>query len=83
MVQRQQPKLTLSVDDGVVRRAKRYARARGTSISRLVERFLDLVATDTVKGTPRKEASILRRLRGSLRGVSGDDYRRYGERNHR
>lgn len=54
MVQRQTSKLTLSVDDGVVRRAKRYARARGTSISRLVERFLALVATDTIKETPRK-----------------------------
>jgi hypothetical protein len=30
-------KLTLSVDEKVVRGAKRYAAARGTSVSRLVE----------------------------------------------
>jgi len=30
-------KLTLSVDEGVVERAKRYAAGRGTSVSRLVE----------------------------------------------
>ena len=38
------PKLTLSVDEKVVRGAKRYAAARGTSVSRLVERYLDLLS---------------------------------------
>ena len=38
------PKLTLSVDEEVVRRAKRCAAARGTSVSRLVERYLDLLS---------------------------------------
>jgi len=38
------PKLTLSVDERVVRGAKRYAAARGTSVSRLVERHLDLLS---------------------------------------
>ena len=36
------PKLTLGVDERVVRGAKRYAAARGTSVSRLVERYVDL-----------------------------------------
>lgn len=38
------PKLTLSVDKKVVRGAKRYAATRGTSVSRLVERYLDLLS---------------------------------------
>ena len=38
------PKLTLSVDEKVVRSAKRYAAAQGTSVSRLVERYLDLLS---------------------------------------
>ena len=38
------PKLTLSVDARVVTRAKRYARTRGTSVSRLVETLLDAVS---------------------------------------
>ena len=33
-------KLTLSVDPAVVRRAKKYAAARGTSVSRLVTTYL-------------------------------------------
>jgi hypothetical protein len=40
------PTLTLNVDERVVREgvrgAKRYAAARGTSVSRLVDRYLDL-----------------------------------------
>ena len=33
------PRLTLSVDEKIVRRAKRYAAARGTSLSRLLEGY--------------------------------------------
>ena len=48
-------KLTLSVDQAVVQRAKRYARARRTSVSRLVERFLDLITRDRqATGSARK-----------------------------
>lgn len=37
-------KLTLSVDEGVVERAKQYAANNGTSVSRLVEQYLDSVS---------------------------------------
>ena len=37
-------KLTLSVEESVVDRAKEYAAARGTSVSRLVEDYLRLIA---------------------------------------
>lgn len=36
-------KLTLSVDHAVIVRAKRYAAAHHTSVSQLVERYLDLL----------------------------------------
>jgi hypothetical protein len=74
-------KLTLSVDERVIARAKRHARIQGTSVSKLVERMLDVAATspepvDT--GTP-----VLARLRGSLKGGSLADYHRYLEHKHR
>lgn len=58
------PKLTLSVDEKVVREARRYAAARGTSVSRLVERYLDLLSNP-----PRSDdqAPVLRLLRGAGR----------------
>jgi hypothetical protein len=37
-------KLTLSVDEGVVERAKQFAANNGTSVSRLVEQYLDSVS---------------------------------------
>jgi hypothetical protein len=67
-------KLTLSVDERVVRQAKRYARKRGTSVSQLVEDYLDLVSGP---GAGAEAPPVLRRLRGALKGVSEETYRRY------
>jgi hypothetical protein len=74
-------KLTLSVDERVVERAKRYARERGTSVSGLVEQLLDLAASgSTVAGVA---PPILSKLRGSIRKIDEKDYRRYLERKYR
>ena len=74
-------KLTLSVDERVVARAKQYARRRGTSVSGLVEQLLDLAASSSEHRdvTP----PVLSRLRGSIKGVDLDDYRRYLARKYR
>lgn len=68
------PKLTLSIDEGVIQRAKRYAEKRGTSVSRLVQQYLDLIArpSDGVEETP-----VLRQLRGILKKGSREDYQRH------
>jgi hypothetical protein len=73
-------KLTLSVDAQVVRDAKRYAAARGTSVSRLVERYLGLLAKP-----PKAEdrTPVLRMLRGAARGVSADAHRQHLDRKYR
>jgi len=68
------PKLTLSVDPGVVERAKRFAAQRRTSVSRLVTSFLDAVAR------PERDAEVppvLRSLRGSLKGTKIRHYRKH------
>jgi len=72
-------KLTLSVDERVVARAKRYAEDNGTSVSELVEKMLDLVA----RPAARRSAPVLDRLRGSIRRGSVADYRRYLQRKYR
>ena len=74
-------KLTLSVDEFVVVRAKDYARSRGTSVSRLVESMLDLLSA---RGRDRAETPpVLAKLRGSLKRGSVEDYRRHLERKYR
>ena len=77
-------KLTLSVDEAVVARAKRYATRRGTSVSRLVEQYLHLLSR--ARPNPDEQSPpVLTRLRGVLKGASGGaaDYRRYLERKYR
>jgi hypothetical protein len=72
-------KLTLSVDERVIVRAKRYARTRGTSVSKLVEQLLEGAASAADTSGPTATAPVLARLRGSLKGASPADYRRYLE----
>lgn len=78
------PKLTLSVDQEVVERAKRYAATRGTSVSRLVENYLDAVSRLRRAGE-RKLPPATRGLRGILKGgkYRREDYLDYLERKYR
>jgi hypothetical protein len=68
-------KLTLSVDDRVVLRAKQYAKRRGVSVSKMVEAYLGAVAEppSTVTGA----APILRSVRGTLKSADVDEYRKH------
>lgn len=75
-------KLTLTVDERVIARAKQHAAAHGTSISALVEEFLELIANPP---KPESPTPILDQWRGVLAGAYPDaeaaieDYHRYLE----
>lgn len=75
-------KLTLTVDEGVIAKAKEHAEVRGTSVSALVEEFLDLIANPPM---PKSPTPILDSWRGVLAGAYPDaeaaieDYHRYLE----
>jgi hypothetical protein len=77
-------KLTLSVDEKVVRGAKRYAAHYGTSVSRMVEDYLRLVSR-LVERPSEPMPPILARWHGVLKGSGLDisDYRRHVERKYR
>jgi hypothetical protein len=68
-------KLTLSVDDTVISRAKRYAKAHEVSISKMVEAYLAAVAGPTAR-VPA-DTPILRSLRGILKNADVKDYKRH------
>jgi len=72
-------KLTLSVDDRVVSRAKQYAKLRGVSVSEMVEAYLDAVGGAVGEpGSPAAGAApILRSVRGVLKNADGDAYRKH------
>ena len=68
-------KLTLSVDDRVVSRAKQYAKRRGVSVSEIVESYLAVVAKPPSRvpaGAP-----ILNSVRGVLKHADLDGYRKH------
>jgi hypothetical protein len=73
-------KLTLSIDEGVIKRARRYSREHNVSISRLVTNYLAGLAN----GEPDSRLSkTVRRLRGILPStVSVDEYRQHLEKKH-
>jgi hypothetical protein len=75
-----QTKLTLRLDEKLIRRAKNYAHRNGKSVSELVaELFLRLDASDSP--SQRELTPVVRRLAGSLAGssVNTADYRKHLE----
>jgi len=69
-------KLTLSVDEGVISRAKQYAERRGISISGMVEGYLNAVAEPSASATTGV-TPVLRALRGVLKHADIGDYREH------
>ena len=62
-------KVTVSIDDELIPRAKRSARRRGISLSELVEASLRSVTEE------RESTSFSQRWRGKFHPTGGDDQR--------
>jgi hypothetical protein len=77
-------KLTLRLDDELIREAKEYSQETGKSVSRLVEDYFAVIADRRTRREPRL-GSRVRALAGALEGseVTEDDYRRHLERKYR
>lgn len=73
------PKLTLSVDEDVVARAKAFAAQSGTSVSQLVERYLDFISRPTHGRFPKG----LRSVRGVLGRGDRETFRSHLEEKYR
>ena len=73
-------KLTLRLDERLIRNAKRYSTKSGKSVSKLVADYFALI--DTEEDIPGTEITPrVRSLIGSLKGanVTEEDYRRHLE----
>ena len=70
-----QTKLTLRLDEQLVKRAKAYAKKSGKSVSQLVAEYFSLL-NERPPSEPELTASV-RRLKGALKAskVSEQDYR--------
>ena len=81
-------KLTLRLDVDAIEAAKRYAAARGSSVSQIVEDYFSRLA-EAAPSTAVPKSSITAKLRGSLvssttqHTVSEADYRAHLEQKYR
>jgi hypothetical protein len=67
-------KLTLSVDSKTIQKAKKYAKKKGTSVSRLFEDHIASI-TDNDKNIKEDPFDALRKLKGIAKNLSkGTDY---------
>lgn len=68
-------KLTLTIDDKIIQRAKRYARAKGRSVSELVESYFRSL---TELGNEHSEelTPSVRSLMGSFKAPKNLDYKK-------
>ena len=81
-MRRARSKLTLSIDQELIRRAKRYAAKRAISVSRLVEQYLDFLSAKRKRGG-KQDPPVLRMLRGAGLGVELEDYGRHVRQKYR
>ena len=74
-----QTKLTLNMDEETIKRAKKYARKRGTSVSRLVANYLMGLDRFHIDIKESDLPPITRKLLGSLKGAKDDEnsYKEY------
>lgn len=75
-----QTKLTLRIDDNLIKRAKAYAKRTGKSVSQMVADYFVLLGP-RAKDESFKLTPTVRSLKGALRGADVDlsDYKRHLE----
>lgn len=68
-------KLTLTLDDKVIRGAKRYAKAKGRSVSELVESYFKSI-TELNENQSEDLSSSVKSLMGSFKAPKNFDYKK-------
>jgi hypothetical protein len=79
-----QTKLTLRLDEKLIKRAKAYAKRSGKSVSQMVADYFAMLGRK-MEDQPGKLTPTVKALRGSLRGTDVDieDHRKHLEDKHR
>jgi len=78
-----QTKLTLRLDDGLIRKAKRFSKKTGKSVSKIGADYfqkLDAPSSDEIEGITPKVASLKGILKAS--SVTDEEYHRHLEEKH-
>lgn len=60
-------KLTLSIEQDVIEKAKRYAKLHGRSLSSIIEEYLKSISSETLINEKQELSDILKELQGSIK----------------
>lgn len=67
-------KLTLTIEDSVIKKAKRYAKSRGRSLSDIIENYLKVIThNDPIADT--ELTPLVKSLKGAFKAPEGLDYK--------
>ena len=69
-------KLTLTLDERVINKAKIYARKKGSSLSGIVENYLKAVTKNSVNDADEDLSPLVKSLKGSFNAPPGFDYKK-------
>ncbi len=79
-------KLTLRIDESLIKSAKKYSKKTGKSLSRLVSDLFQIIGNEKFGATPENSqlTPTVRSLKGILkgRGISEADYKTYIEKKY-
>lgn len=76
-----QTKLTLRLDQDLIRSAKEYSARTGKSLSQIVADYFSLIQQSEQENRIQKLPPVVQSLKGALKdsSISEDDYKRYLE----
>lgn len=70
-------KLTLTIEDSIIKKAKQYAKFEGYSLSGLIENYLKIITTDSNKKTTDIEITpTVKSLMGTFKAPKDFDYKK-------
>ena len=69
--------VNLSLEEAAVERGRRYSQRHGTSISKLVNDFLERLPMEESAGEPELTPTVRRLLGVAKGGLDEEDYHRY------
>ena len=68
-------KLTLTMEQPIIEKAKRYAKSKGQSLSDIIENYLRLITKDQ-EDTDIEITPIVKSLRGTFKALPNFDYKK-------
>lgn len=69
-------KLTLTIEQGIIEKAKNYARKKGRSLSSIIENYLKAITLEEESPGNLKMTPIVKSMKGSFKAPENMDYKK-------